>query len=253
MEPLCRGAKALFKAAESLVDYKGSRLRFAAVWLPKAADPKKDAHMAFYGPSGKKLDFAGAWTEGFMAKWVKQATYESIGTEFKPQKYGAEAVQDIGSIGSVVGVYKDENRSMLEFFQKLATSETSWKWTMVSESSLEHPDTLAFKEAPQVTVLHGDKKYVPWRPSKAWRALVQVLPTPSETSLQQLLADVVAKKAKAYYKSVPWCSLRLLRWCPEAPKPAEALEDGVTVLTGDLFEEVAMNAKKDVAMACEKP
>ena len=169
MEPLCRGAKALFKAAESLVDYKGSRLRFAAVWLPKAADPKKDAHMAFYGPSGKKLDFAGAWTEGFMAKWVKQATYESIGTEFKPQKYGAEAVQDIGSIGSVVGVYKDENRSMLEFFQRLAASETSWKWTMVSESSLEHPDTLAFKEAPQVTVLHGDKKYVPWRPSKAWR------------------------------------------------------------------------------------
>lgn len=55
--------EALFKAADSLVDYKASKLRlkasmsgvgifcanvgrFAAVWLPKSADPKKDAVMA---------------------------------------------------------------------------------------------------------------------------------------------------------------------------------------------------------------
>ncbi|CAE7291036.1 unnamed protein product [Symbiodinium natans] len=39
-------AKAFAKAAESLIDHKGSKLRFAAVWLPKAADPKKDAHLS---------------------------------------------------------------------------------------------------------------------------------------------------------------------------------------------------------------
>lgn len=50
-------------------------------------------------------------------------------------------------------------------------------------------------------------------------------------ALKKLLADILAKKAKPHYKSAA------------AP---QATEDGVTILTGDTFEQTAMDSKKDV-------
>jgi len=217
-------AKALFKAADSLVDYKASKLRFAAVWLPKSADPKKDAVMAMSRPSDpdpEKIDFSGSWTDGAITKWLKQNTYAAVGKDFKPEKYGLEAVQEVGSKGSVVGIYGDDEagKTLRELFNKAASQHKDWRFTTVSKSSLEDLDMLGVRGevTMQISVLH-EKKYV----------LKEGI---NEEALKNLLADVLAKKAKPYYKSAV---------------AGEATENGVTILTGDNFEQIAMDSKKDV-------
>ncbi|CAJ1379196.1 unnamed protein product [Effrenium voratum] len=220
-------AKAFFKSAEALADYKASKLRFAAVWLPKTADPKKDARMAMSrpgmsDPDPKKLDFSGPWTDGGISKWVKQSTYGAVGSEFKLEKYGAEAVGAVGAKGSVVGIFEDEEagKALAATLHKVAAAEPQWRCTAVLRKSLDAAEAVADKGgASQITVLHGEKRYV-----------LQDDLTPE--AVKKLLADVLAKKAKPYYKS--------------APPPAQVVEDGVTVLTGETFEQIAMDPKKDV-------
>eukprot|EP00434_Breviolum_minutum_P028357 symbB.v1.2.025088.t1/scaffold2313.1/size127079/9 len=197
-------AKALFKAADSLVDYKASKLRLKASMLGK------DAVMAMSRPSDpdpEKIDFSGSWTDGAITKWLKQSTYAAVGKDFKPEKYGLEAVQEVGSKGSVVGIYGDDEagKTLRELFNKAASQHKDWRFTTVSKSSIEDLDMLGVRGevTMQITVLH-EKKYV----------LKEGI---NEEALKNLLADVLAKKAKPYYKSAV---------------AAEATENGVTILTG---------------------
>ena len=216
-------AKAYFKAAEGLVDYKASKLRFAAVYLPKTADPKKDAQMAMSRPKDepKKLDFSGSWTEGAIKKWVKQSTYAMVGKEFKVEKYGIEAVQDLGAKGSVIGLYKEgDEQTITGLLEKIAPKETSWRFTAVAKSSVgSDSDLLGVRgDSSMISVLYGEKKYV-------------IREKLSEEAIEKLLVDILAKKAKPYYKSAV---------------AAQEMEDGVRILTGDTFDEIVMDSKKDV-------
>ncbi|CAK9066184.1 unnamed protein product [Durusdinium trenchii] len=215
-------AKALYKAAEALVDYKASKLRLAAVWLPKTADPKKDATMAMSRPEmePQKLDFTGTWTDGAIRKWVKQSTYALVGSGFKVEKYGTEALEAVGAKGSVVGIYSEEDATKVkELLTKTASKESQWRFTALARGAVEDQDVLGVRgDSSMISVLHGDKKYV----------LRENL---SAEAVEKLLGEILAKKARPYYKSAT---------------RTEELEDGVTVLTGDTFEEVVMNSKKDV-------
>jgi len=221
-------AKAYAKSAESLIDYKGSKLRFAVVWLPKTADPKKDAHLSMSrplkDPEAKKLDFAGSWTDTGLAKWIKQSTYALVDASFAASKYSTEAMQEIGTKGAVVGIFdtEDAGKDMRSLLQKVAAAEASWRFATSPQSKLDESDLAvlgAKKDAPmQISVLYQEKKYV--------------LKDVTEQAIKSFLADVLAKKAKPYYKS--------------APPPSQAAEGGVTVLTGDTFDEVVLNAKHDV-------
>lgn len=223
-------AKAFFKAAQTFVDYKADKLRFAAVWLEKSADPKKDALMAMSRPDvsdldPKKLDFSGSWTDGAIQKWVMSGTYLTIGKGFKVEKYGAEALRDVRAKGSVVGIYENDEaaKTVTEIFSKVAPKEKDWRFTALLRSTVESPDVLGLRgeaeaAAVQLTVLQGEKKYVLKEPL-------------SEEALTKFLANILAKKAKPHYKSAA------------AP---QATEDGVTILTGDTFEQIAMDPKKDV-------
>jgi len=220
-------SKAFFKAAEVLVDHKGAKLRFAAVWLPKAADPKKDAKLVMSRPlkdDAKHLDFAGSWTDIALAKWIKQSTYALVGDAFSADKYSGEAVQETGAKGSVVGTFDDEaaGKEVNALLKEVAPAELQWRFTASARSELDQSDLDilgAKKDAPpQISVLYQEKKYV--------------LKDLSQEALKKFLADVLAKKAKPHYKS--------------ASLPAQAVEEGVTVLTGDTFEKVVMDSKKDV-------
>eukprot|EP00439_Symbiodinium_sp_Y106_P082930 s629_g22.t1 len=224
-------AKAYAKSAESLIDYKGSKLRFAVVWLPKTADPKKDAHLSMSrplkDPEAKKLDFAGSWTDTGLAKWIKQSTYALVDASFAASKYSTEAMQEIGTKGAVVGIFdtEDAGKDMRSLLQKVAAAERSWRFATSPQSKLDESDLAvlgAKKDAPmQISVLYQEKKYV--------------LKDVTEQAIKSFLADVLAKKAKPYYKS--------------APPPSQAAEGGVTVLTGDTFDEVVLNAKHDGGFA----
>ncbi|CAE7252314.1 unnamed protein product [Symbiodinium sp. CCMP2456] len=221
-------AKAYAKSAESLIDYKGSKLRFAVVWLPKAADPKKDAYLSMSrplkDPEDKKLEFPGSWTDTGLAKWIKQSTYALVGDSFAADKYSTEAMQEIGAKGAVIGIFdtEDAGKDMRSLLQKVAVAEASWRFATSPRSKLEESDVAvlgAKTDAPmQISVLYQEKKYV--------------LKDVTEQAIKSFLADILAKKAKPYYKS--------------AAPPSQAAEGGVTVLTGDTFDEVVLNAKHDV-------
>jgi len=237
-------AKAFFKAAESIVSYDVSTLRFAAVWLPKSADAKKAAKLWAQRPDWgadsqdyvpARLDYTGSWSEDAIGKWAKQSTYAAVGSKFDAKKYAAAVVEELGSDGTVVVLLDNKEAQAPKIapgLARLSAAESKWRFTTAAVSELSEADLAVLgarrDQKLMISVLHKGKKYT----TQKYLDADQDLEKSVEKSAVELLGDVKSKKAKPHYKS--------------AAAPKEEFEDGVRVLTGNTFEQYVLNSKKDV-------
>jgi len=234
-----------FNAAveQHLLDYSVSSLKFIAVKLPKAADPKKDAKLVLHRPGfpedeGKLASFTGSWSADGIAKWVKHSTYQRIGANFN-KKYYWPAVERLGWQGVVVicldefdaddedAVEEDNIKpKVLEAITPMVEKYPKWKFTFCESGKLEEneKELLGVQDEPQISVVRGEKKKF---------VLKGASDIQDKNKVEKFLADVSAGALKPHYKSEP------------KPEP-EKDEAGVTVLTGATFEEKVMNSKSDV-------
>jgi len=238
--------RALYNAVEThLLDYSVSRVRFAAVMLPKAANPKKDAQLVLHRPGfpeyeGKLASFTGPWSADSIAKWLKQSTYQRLGSHFTSQ-YHWKNIESLGWEGVVAACVEtfdadsedavdDDNikPKVLKVLDQLVDKYPKWKFTFCELGKLETRDkkTLGVEEGsdPLISVTRGERKRF---------VLEGAQNIQQKDKVEQFLADVNAGKLKPHYKS-------------ESKPLSDMDEDGVTVLTGDTFEEKVMNSKNDV-------
>jgi len=238
--------RALYYAVEQhLIDYSVSKIWFVAVLLPQAANPKNDAKLVLHRPGfseneGKLATFMGSWSSDSMAQWVKQNTYQRIGAHFMSQ-YHWKNIESLGWNG-VVSICIDHSKpdipdavkeghvkpTVLEAVAPLVDKYPKWKFTFCELSSLKNNEKkmLGLAEGSEfvISVVRGERKRF---------VLEGAENIQNKDKLEKFLADVSAGKLKPHYKS--------------EPKPQSATDvDGVTVLTGDTFEDKVLNPKSDV-------
>lgn len=241
--------KAFAKAVEQLQHYEISTIHCRTVFLPKSADAKADASLVmtrpgFTGPDAERLSYAGAWSDGNIAHWSKIGTYPTIGEVFSVKKYNPAEIVLIGGVGSVVATLDDKaaiseedklGPKVKEVLVPLARAHPYWRFTSAEHAELmgREPEILGVKKKfePMISVLEGQKRWV----------LEGDENVQNQATVKQFLADVRAKKLKPRYKStLP----------PEYIVDGDGVtlldQEGVTVLTGDTFEEQVLDSKKDV-------
>jgi len=242
--------KAFEKAAEAFSEYEVSTVHFGVEWLSKTADPKNDAILmmqrpGFVSPDPDRLTYQGAWSDDAIVTWVKNGTYPTIGDRFETKKYKPAEIELLGggSNGSVVVLLDDSaaiseedklKTKMREVVMSLTSSYRHWRFTFADYAELvgREAEILGSKGSYNalITVLQGQRRWVLEGEDK-----VQNLDT-----VRNFLDGVIAKKVKPRHRS---------------QLPPEFITDeygvmvdpeGVSILTGDTFEEIALNATKDV-------
>jgi len=215
------------------------KFRAYVVYLPKSADPKKDAklvmhRLGFQDPDPVQLEYPGAWSDLSLAKWMKTSTYASLGKSYYAD-YTWAAVDALSWTGIVTVCLDDkaagEDDDLLKpevntLLRPLIVKYPKWKFTLCELSALQDSDrdTLGARKGsePLVSVRLGSRKKYVLETDKLAKPDV----------ISNFLAEVSANKVKPHYKS--------------SAKPTSEKDEGVVVLTGDTFEEVAFNSKKDV-------
>jgi len=242
--------KAALKAA-LLADYQASVLHFALVYLPKAADPKKDSSLTMHRPGFESLEeevdltMQGGWSEASIGEWILGNTYPLVGLEFKTEKYGPTALEKLGFKGSVVAVIHeieedpelsegagpDDDDGLLtkvrSLMMSIAPKSPLWKFVAARYSDLDDAakGLLAVEGDDCITVFYGKKKY-------------RLLNSASNelTDLAKVagfVEEVASHRAKPYYKSA-------------VPPDNPVGDDNVLTITGNTFDELAFDPKKDV-------
>lgn len=237
-------AKAFIAAVQdTLIDYEASKIRYGVVWLPKTADPKADAKLTiarpdFVEPDAQQLEYSGAWNDLNIVKWVKNATFATVGSTFSAAKYSPSDLESLGYDAAVVAVLDDDSLSeddeeeplkpkLQPMLMAMTSKFPTWRFTVVDQSEVKEDDLtlLGAKKGSEalISVLHGGKKYVLESPEELLKT----------GAVESFLDDIKAKRAQPHYKS--------------GPKPAQLVDDeGITVLVGKNFEEVVLDSKKDV-------
>jgi len=233
-----------------LQNWEISTLKFAVVWLPKGADPKRDATLVmqrpgFVAPDPELLLFGGAWAEANIAVWAKNATYPTVGNKFSPKKYNPAEIEVFGGTGSVVVLLDDGaaiseddalRPKMTEAVVSWARAYPRWRFTFAEYSDLQgrESEILGVQRTtePVISVIEGKKRWVLEGGETMRKSDV----------VKQFFADVIAKKIRPRYKSAPAQPMGY----STVNEDGTIDQEGVTLLTGDTFDGHVLNATKDV-------
>lgn len=221
--------KVLTKVAERMRDAKQSNFVFYYKALPKDKDPKKDAQLSLVSKHrGETFKFQGAkFVESQVFKFLVD---ESLGLIAKldaklfDQKFLLEngfedglflAFKKEGELKDFAAA-EDKLKKELEVLAK-ANKGIKFAYTTVEKAN-EADEYKPFQITDDTVVFLKEGEKLRYKKS-------------DHKDLKQFILDVQAKKVKAFYKSEPITN---------------PIENGVTVLNGDNFEEIALDPKKDV-------
>jgi len=221
--------KVLTKVAEKLRDAKQTNFVFYFKALAKDKDPKKDATMSLVSKHrGETFKFQDAkFVESKVFKFLVE---ESLGLVAKldPKLFDFKFLLENGYEDGLFLAFKekgelkdfaaaeDKLKKELEVLAK-ANKAIKFAYTTV-EDAKDNTEYEAFKIAGDSVMFLKEGEKLRYKKT-------------DHKDLKQFIADVQANKVKAYYKSEPITN---------------PLDNGVTVLNGDNFEEIALDPKKDV-------
>lgn len=210
-------------------------VKFGVIYQPKGTD-KANSTLAMFRPGFEEPDakvhrFDGKWVASQIVQFAQAALYPTVRADpenkLDSSLYSTESLQAMGKEGLVavaVPARGDEakdaelKKKVVEDTASVAAQEPKWAFTLAFRGSEAAED-----KKYSIAVSQGEKKYghkVDKEPASA-------------KAIQDFLSSVKAGKAKRLHKS--------------AAAPAEPVDaDGVTVLVGSTFEEVAMDPEKDV-------
>merc|ERR1711972_1302286 len=177
--------------------------------------------------------------------WAMNATWPSLGNKFTRMKYAPMSMDEMGWSASVAAVIDDatvneeDGDEVQEKEEKIkpkvreallpfVLENTDWKFTFADIEKLED------HELDLLATTHGSEPKLVWLGTN--RKNYQLsgsdrISDPEE--IRQWISDVKAGKLKPSYKSA-------------ATPESETDDDGVTIVTGNTFEEIALDPDKDV-------
>jgi len=222
--------KALKAAGEALQDDElvGDFI-FVVVPLPEAADPKKDATMEFHNTVLEaKWRYEKKWTMESVKKWFLETMMGEVGL-WTPERYPLAVLEELGYHGVVITVWGEDTDddmavpTMKKVIEPLAAKDKKFKYAYIVEVPADMKDGWKAGEENITIILAVD--------GTKYREL-------GFEKVSNLTKAVLDKTAKPFYKSA---------------KIENDYDEGVRVLTGDNFEEVALDSNLDVLVEFYAP
>jgi len=242
-------------AEDTLREWDIAKIKFAAVYLPKTADAKKDAVLTMHRPGIKapdeaKITYTGNWAIEKIARWAQEGCYPTLSKKFNRNQYAPQSLEAFGWSATVVGVVDDNTEiegqedkkkdpddlllpKVEQVLTPLADENPKWKFAIAEIEKLEDHELellgVAYGTEPRIVVLVGDELA---KKTRKYHLVGEDKITDTE-EVKKFFEDVKAKKATQHFRSEP---------TPEN----ELDDDGVLILTGNTFEEKVMDENKDV-------
>eukprot|EP00397_Hematodinium_sp_SG-2012_P029134 GEMP01030755.1.p1 GENE.GEMP01030755.1~~GEMP01030755.1.p1 ORF type:complete len:518 (+),score=144.79 GEMP01030755.1:60-1556(+) len=210
--------KVLLSAAERLRDAeKNGPFRFFYVPLAKGKDPKKDASLEFVNHNtNATTKYEKTWNKDVAFKWVIESAYGVV-SHYDKDIHTLPFMEEAGFNSILVAVYEkdEEKENLITELDGLAQKNLMYKICYALLSEVSDKDDWGLTTQSGIIILEKEKKF---------RQLGLEKP-------QDFITGVDNKKINRYFKSAP---------------ADQEEENGVRILTGDNFEKIAFDSKKDV-------
>lgn len=240
---------AFLKAFEGLSSFNATAFRVAVVWQLDLPEIKaKDAKLTMYRPGfeepdSSKLEYTGQWTASAIQTWAKENMYGTVNRFFADRLWTPQQVFDRYKKGLVAVLLHEGDGGttwkpkMLEQLKAIPAAFPGWETMLLDAKDLGEDYFDYFRHRQDVGFLRGHTfiAVLHWeRGLKYHNGDLSAIP--QDGSVATFLQKCIDKKVAPVRKS--------------APRPTNPVnEHGITILTGDNFEDYVMDPEKDVIVA----